>query len=347
MGGRVSVATSAEKDTCNNYNFYVYCPPFVIILQMEDLHMKTMLVIAGGGTWGVMPAGCLAEVEAFFNRPIYQLFDAIIGASTGAILGLELSAGVPAQGCTNLYVNKGKDVFKPRQWWNPFAMPKYDRANCITELSRSLLQDSRIKNANPKMRDLLTRFICTSTSVVDERTHYFKSWEDKDGGLQALDAVARSFAAAYYFGAIDDTVGKQVWADGGEGGDNLPFMDAYIEALRQEWHKEGLYILAFSCGNPAPGMSYEEARKQGTIGQAQFYLNLARRQSAREQVLDVQQIVKATGQNVLIDYVDFMVPKSWDKLDDVARIKDGLALAHNQFSVIAPNILTNLKNAKP
>jgi hypothetical protein len=156
--------------------------------------------------------------------------------------------------------------------------------------------------------------------------------------------VARSFAAAYYFGAINDPQNQQVWADGGEGSDNLPLIDAYLEAVKLNWVREGVYILAIGCGSPRAGRPYAEAAAMGLIGESKFYFNLARRQSQREQEYEVGLLMANT--NSAFDYVDFVIPRAWDVLDDISHINDALVIAATQFPPYASQILTRLKNAK-
>jgi len=309
--------------------------------------MKTALVLSGGGTWGVMPAYCLEQIETYLKKPIYQLFDIIAGSSTGAILGSQLAAGVPALTAKNLYVNKGKQLFKPRSKLNPFnwAKEKYDRQPIIDEMATSFLNNSDLKKKSPLMSELKTKFMCTSVSIIDERTHYFKNWEERDGKLNVLDAVARSFAAAYYFGAINDPVNQQVWVDGGEGSDNLPLIDVYLEAKTQDWLKEGLTIISFGCGDSFTGTPYKVASKMGWLSESRFFLNLARRQSVREQLYEVDILSK--DQNVTLNHMDFPIPKAWDRLDNADRIPDAVKIAQATFDTPAgAYILKRIKDAK-
>ena len=114
-----------------------------------------------------------------------------------------LASGVPASVGRDLYVKRGPEVFKPRSKWNPlnWGREKYDRTLVLNAMADSFEKYSEIKTRTPLLNQFKTKFMCTSVSMVDEQTHYFKSWEDEDGKLPALDAVARSFAAAYYLGA--------------------------------------------------------------------------------------------------------------------------------------------------
>ena len=212
--------------------------------------MKIILECGGGGVRGVISAEICAEIEAYIHRPLYQVFDLISGTSTGAILGSMLAAGVPAQTCRDLYVKRGPEVFKARSKflpWNWFK-EKYDRNLVTNAMGDSFEKDSLIKLRSPLMNQLKTKFMCTSVSIVDEQTHYFKSWEDKDGKLPVLIAAARSFAAAYYFGAINDPANGQCWVDGGEGIYNCTIRPCFIESILQDWLNEGVYILSLGCG---------------------------------------------------------------------------------------------------
>ena len=170
------------------------------------------------------------------------------------------------------------------------------------------------------MSELKTKFMCTSVSAIDERTHYFKSWEENDGKLNVLDAVARSFAAPFYFGAINEPANQQVWLDGGTGEDNCTARDCLIEAIRQDWINEGVYILSLGCGYSKSGMNYKDAAKMGWVGEAKFYINLARRQSTNNQIEEINQVSKKMNNLITLDRIDIEIPKEWDELDAIKYI---------------------------
>lgn len=284
--------------------------------------MKLMLQLDGGGVKGVIPSEVCAEIESYLNRPLYKVFNLISGTSTGAVLGSQLAAGVSAPTCRDLYVKKGADVFKARSKFNPFnwSKEKYDRKLVLDTMAESFEKNSETKKKNPLMSELKTKFMCTSVSVVDKKTHYFKNWEVKDGNLTTLDAVARSFAAPYYFGAINDPANKQVWLDGGTGEDNCTIRDCIIEAMRQDWLSEGVYILSLGCGYSNPNTSYDKASKMGWIGETKFYINLARKQSTNSQIFEAQELSKLTKGKILLDRLDIEIPEEWDELDAVKFI---------------------------
>ena len=306
--------------------------------------MRAVLVLSGGGVWGVMPAFCLDQIESFLQLPASKTFKAVYGESTGAILGSQLATGVSAAKAKSMYVDKGKQVFVPYSKWNPanWGKSKYDRQPILSEMSRSWAQDSVLKKAQPLMRDVVMDFAAGSVSIVDGKNHVFRSWDPANQDMLLTEAVAESFAAAYYFGAIDDPKDKQVWADGGEGTSNLPLMRAYVDCKNRGWLDEGVYILALGCGYVDPAMSYEEARKMGWIGQSEYYMGLARRQANIDQVAYVTDLM--AGTRSCMDYVDFQIPKPWDVLDAVDHIKDGVDIASKQFPPYLPQIISRLKN---
>ena len=312
--------------------------------------MKFILELDGGGIKGVIPAEICAEIEGFIHQPIYKIFDLISGTSTGSILGSQLAAGVSAEACRNLYVVRGPSVFKARPWYNPFnwLKEKYDRNLVLKEMSVSFVKNSPLRIPDPFMHQLFTKFMCTATSIVDEQTHYFKSWEEKDGKLPVLTAVARSFAAAYYFGAINDSVNKQVWADGGEGLDNCTIRQCLLEGLMQKWLDEGIYILSLGCGYIKPGRPYEEAAKMGWIKESMFYVNLARRQSVTDQIFEVEEVKKAIPihGNIVLDRLDIEIPERMDKLDGVEYIRDFSGMVLMQLSGKIADVVAKIKGLK-
>lgn len=86
--------------------------------------MKKILSIDGGGIRGIIPARILADIESQTNKQIFELFDLIVGTSTGGIIALGLvkphsikknSAKYSAEEIAELYEKNGKK----------FSLPKY------------------------------------------------------------------------------------------------------------------------------------------------------------------------------------------------------------------------------
>ena len=82
-----------------------------------------VLSIDRGGIRGIIPTLLLAELERRTEQPAPQVFDLIVGTSTGGILALGLTrpgadgGGTPAhtaRDLTQLYEREGTTIFSPR-----------------------------------------------------------------------------------------------------------------------------------------------------------------------------------------------------------------------------------------
>lgn len=70
-----------------------------------------VLSIDGGGVRGYLPALVLAELERRAGRPVGDLFDLIVGTSTGGIIGIGAAVGIPASELAQFYPRCGRRIF--------------------------------------------------------------------------------------------------------------------------------------------------------------------------------------------------------------------------------------------
>lgn len=73
-----------------------------------------ILALSGGGYRGLYTATILAEIERELGGPIARHFDLIAGTSIGGILALAIANEIPASDLVEMFVRKGRDIFKPR-----------------------------------------------------------------------------------------------------------------------------------------------------------------------------------------------------------------------------------------
>ncbi|NWL32086.1 patatin-like phospholipase family protein [Paenarthrobacter nitroguajacolicus] len=73
-------------------------------------HLR-ILSVDGGGIRGYLPALILAEIERRASRPAVDLFDLVVGTSTGGIIAIGLAAGVPVQDLAEFYPRYGRRIF--------------------------------------------------------------------------------------------------------------------------------------------------------------------------------------------------------------------------------------------
>ncbi|MGO4690106.1 patatin-like phospholipase family protein [Glaciibacter sp. 2TAF33] len=70
-----------------------------------------ILSIDGGGIRGYLPALILAEIERRAGRPAIELFDVVVGTSTGGIIAIGLTAGVTVTELADFYPRYGRKIF--------------------------------------------------------------------------------------------------------------------------------------------------------------------------------------------------------------------------------------------
>ncbi|MFT3860635.1 patatin-like phospholipase family protein [Micropruina sp.] len=76
-----------------------------------NAHPFRVLCIDGGGVRGHLPALLLAEIERRAGRPADELFDLIVGTSTGGIIGIGVAIGIEACELAQFYPRVGRRIF--------------------------------------------------------------------------------------------------------------------------------------------------------------------------------------------------------------------------------------------
>ena len=70
-----------------------------------------ILSVDGGGIRGLTAAIIVQQLEKDFGKPAYEIFDLMVGSSTGGIIAIGLSLGVPAEKLVKLYKSEGATIF--------------------------------------------------------------------------------------------------------------------------------------------------------------------------------------------------------------------------------------------
>ena len=282
--------------------------------------MKKVLVLSGGGALGIIQLKGLAEIEAITGKKIHELYDMIVGTSVGAITGGILATGVSATDLLRIFYDSVDDIFDKKWYRIPLVTPLYRRKQFIK------MFESVVKNRDYKMRDLKTKFMCTSVDRVNTKTEYFKSWKSDD---TLFNCILKSFAAPYYFGQLVDNQRKSVWLDGGAGTANLPVDIAFTECVKNGWFnsQEKLNITCVTCGsvNREPSSIVEKVKifdklkGHGIVKQLLDFFNpkeggLARLQSSDEKLYRYGKISKSY-ENFDFRVIDTTIPEKYNKLD--------------------------------
>lgn len=179
---------------------------------METKKQFTILSIDGGGIRGLIPAKVLAELERELkiqssDKSLYEYFDLICGTSTGAILAIAISLGIPANDLVHFYKEHAQDIF-PR--WYLKVLPRKSRA-ILTSIYSNKVLIRKLKEiytkANggriPLIKDLKTKVCIPVFNGNDGQINIIKTrhCEDffRDYKLPAHEVALSSASAPVYF----------------------------------------------------------------------------------------------------------------------------------------------------
>ncbi len=200
-----------------------------------------ILSIDGGGIRGMVPALFLQRLEKDLNLPIHELFDYVVGTSTGGLIALALSKpGVgsspafSAGGVADFYEREGPTLFSGRRSrLLPFGKPRYCNTG-VDEVVRRALGDTLLAES-------LTEVIVTSYDMSNRCPKLFLSWEARELNSENfyMRDIARATTAAPTFfspaliAARDSTAPPLHLVDGGVFANN-PTARGLFEAADNE-----------------------------------------------------------------------------------------------------------------
>ena len=248
----------------------------------KEASYKTILSLDGGGIRGVITAGILHELERRTERRIHELFDLIVGTSTGGILAAGLArprkgqAGGPcsAEELGKVYSERGREIFSRSLWKGAtslggFSDEKYDAAH-LEGILDEILGDAELKDTVPDI-------IVTSYDIEKREPYLFKTRKARaaeEGRNHLLRHVARATSAApTYFEAflLDGTQWKgekdnrRALVDGGVFANN-PSMIGLSEALASGADMNEILLCAVGTGMNDREIPYEDAKDWGQLG---------------------------------------------------------------------------------
>ncbi|KAH3816798.1 calcium-independent phospholipase A2-gamma-like [Dreissena polymorpha] len=186
-------------------------------------HGIRMLSLDGGGTRGLIAIEMMIRLEQKAGRPIYELFDLVIGSSTGALLGvLAFMLRYPLKECRDLYIERSRLIFSKSSWTQQVKNFSQFDAIVFEEIVKQFVGEkpltffarnqhlpkmaitSCLANYNKWRRFMFRTYNLPPCMVADhEGTCNAKTWE----------AIRASGAAPIYFKEFK--LGDYVFLDGG------------------------------------------------------------------------------------------------------------------------------------
>ena len=212
--------------------------------------MFKILCLDGGGVRGIYPAYILQRIENDYNAKIIDIFDMVVGTSTGAIIAGAIAADYPITDIVKIFENKSEQIFKKIPFsFKGFIKSRYDKESLTDILGLSL--------GTKKLDEAKIKLIITATDIGNGKTHIFKSYPSpelsRDAEATIAEAILSSCSAPTYFDP--ETIGEAEYklADGGLWANN-PSLLALIEALQLSHNLEEIKI--FSIGTGTNNITY-------------------------------------------------------------------------------------------
>lgn len=239
--------------------------------------MYKILSVDGGGIRGVIPAVILQEIEAKTGKKCSDLFDLLVGTSTGGIIAAGLTVpdtkGKPKYSATQMleiYEKFGREIFD-RSFWKGvtslggLADEQYSEKR-LEELLQSYFKDT-------KLTDCLKPLILTSYDIERRQPYFFKTRQaadDKTRNHFLRDATRATSAAPTYFepeevNTAPKTTTKRALIDGGVFANN-PAMVAYSEAIATGINPKDILMVSIGTGGTNRPVKFEDAKDWGLLG---------------------------------------------------------------------------------
>ena len=231
-------------------------------------HPRRVLSIDGGGIRGIIPALVLAHLEQQTGKACGELFDLMVGTSTGGMLALGLSIGdghdkalFTAEQLVKLYEEHGADIFEQSLWRKVRSVGGILEEAYSHEALEAILNQYFGDRALSECR---VPTMVTSYDIQHRRTVFLKSWHSNHSSLLCKEAARATSAAPTYFepANLEWASESRTLIDGGVF-INSPSVSAYAEA-RKLFPDDEIAMLSIGTGELTRAIPYEAAKTWGS-----------------------------------------------------------------------------------
>ena len=237
--------------------------------------MYRILAIDGGGMRGIIPAKILTHIENEVGKKIAEMFDLIVGTSTGGLIAAAAvtknKQGKPkftAEEIANIYTKHGAEIFEKSFLREATSVKgafeeRYDHDALEKILGEYL--------GNATLKDCFKDIVMPSYDIELREPYFFKTRranESPDRNHYLRDAVRATSAAPTYFEPApvwslqDPEPTRRVLVDGGVFVNN-PAMCALAEAISLKNELDDILLLSLGTGGLDEKIAYKEAKNWG------------------------------------------------------------------------------------
>lgn len=232
---------------------------------------KYILSVDGGGIRGIIPAIVLAEIEYRTKKPISQMFDLMVGTSTGGIIVAGLcNKQYSALDLVDLYQKDGPHIFKS----SFFRRSIFSWLNCAQYSCKNIECVLNRYFGDSTLADATNNLMLTSYDIKNNYPFFFKSWREDRNFIKLKDALRATTAAPTYFAPkyLKINQKEMVLVDGGVFANN-PAACAYASGKRL-FPNDDIVLLSIGTGRTDRSIEYANSRRFGKIGWIKPLLNV-------------------------------------------------------------------------
>ncbi|WCR53153.1 MAG: hypothetical protein PG981_000175 [Wolbachia endosymbiont of Ctenocephalides orientis wCori] len=238
---------------------------------------KYILSIDGGGIRGIIPAMILSGIEKKTGKPISQIFDLLVGTSTGGTIVAGLckkdSKGklqYSADDVVNLYQEYGPYIFKSSflrksifSWINGAQYPSEN----IEYVLHKYFGDDILKNT-------LSNVLITSYDIHNNCPFFFKSWKEDRNFIKLRDVLRAATATPTYFAPKYLKVNQKemVLIDGGVFANNTAACS--YASSRKLFPNDDVVLLSIGTGRSSHSIKYLRLKRFGKISWIKPLINV-------------------------------------------------------------------------
>lgn len=276
--------------------------------ELKNKDQARILSLDGGGIRGIYIAQLLAEIEKDTGKSIHSFFDLIVGTSTGGIIALALSIGIPAQEIVELYMDNSKKIFKPlhKLFFKkiPYASCKYDNSG-LQELVKQKFKEKKLKDA-------MVMLCITSVEHRNAEPKVYKTPHNEkihvDGEKEMWKVAMVTSAAPTYFPASYEFA-DACNLDGGLWANN-PVMVGILEALDNKCSLEKIKVLSIGTGENPYNIQNDVAAYGNLLRWKSDFINLFMNVQTRAAHNSAKYLIKDN-----LTRIDFLIQKEYCKID--------------------------------
>ncbi len=225
---------------------------------MKPFRKNVALAVDGGGIKGVIVARALTKLEAYLQKPSYEIFRLLAGTSTGAIVAAGIANGLFATEIHQLYCDLGPKIF--RKTWRSSLWP-LTRYRYPLEPLQAALEDQL---GNKQMGDFWfcdqpLDLVITAFDLVRNKTLFIKPFNQSSGYDQwpVTKAVLASSAVPSYFPPVEDR-----FVDGGVGSYHNPcYLAAYEAQFVLDWDPAETTLISLGTGREPHHLKPEQIKR--------------------------------------------------------------------------------------